>query len=473
MNLFRFLAAVLVASAVHAPAHADAIDAFVQAELQRQEIPGVAVGIFRNGQIVKVQGYGLANLEHGIPVKPETVFQTASIGKMFTATAVMLLVEEGKLSLDAPLTRYLPDAPPTWEAITLRHLLNHTSGVGDPGLDLKQDYSEDEMLARIYAAPPEFPPGRRWSYSNPGYATAGIIVGRVGGQHYGELLQTRVFKPNGMTGARLLSHIDIVPDRAAGYEWVGDVRDANASKLLKNQDWVSVTLNQTADGSLQMSVLDFAAWDGVVARRGVLKPESWQEVLRPAPLKNGTVFPYGFGWSLADGSGSGPRYIHHSGGWQGFSSDFRRYDSDGVSFVVLANTNRADAQAIVQGIAERFDRRYEEASPTDKVIEDKRPELSRKLGDVLQTLGSDEVPGPDLMAGLKAERRERVLASMRRTLKEAGPCQTPMELAAESVNGDLLSRTYRINCAKGRLRASPVFDESGEVVGGGLRLEKP
>ncbi|WP_341645255.1 serine hydrolase domain-containing protein [Thauera sp. SDU_THAU2] len=458
--------------ALHNLAHADSIDDYVQTEMQEQNIPGVAIGIFRNGEVLRAQGYGLANVEHQVPVKPETVFQTASIGKMFTATAAMLLVEDGKLALDAPLTTYLPDAPPSWQATTLRHLLNHTSGLGYPKLDFKQDYSDDELLALIHATEPEFAPGQRWSYSNAGYMVAGILVGKVGGQHYSEVLQERVFQPSGMSSARLLSHIDIVPNRAAGYASVRQGEGDDAPRVLKNQDWVSVTLNNTADGSLQMSVLDFARWDAVVARRAVLKDESWRQVLDSAPLNNGTRYAYGYGWEL-EGMAEHPKHMGHGGAWQGFRSYYRRYDEDGVSFVVLANSTGARPEAIVRGIAERFDSRYKQADTLELAIEDTRPELARNLADALQRVRDGQAADHPALAALLPERRERMLDSMSKVLKEAGACPALMELVAEKPNGDQLSRTYRSQCANGMLRVSPVFDERGQIVRAELRLEKP
>lgn len=381
----------------------------------------------------------------------------------------MLLVEDGKLELDAPLTSYLPDAPESWRAISLRHLLNHTSGIGYPALDYKKDYSDDELLKLIYAAKPDFAPGQRWSYSNPGYMTAGIIVGKVSGQHYSELLQERVFKPSGMNSARRLSHIDLVSDRAAGYELVREGEGKDAPLVLKNQDWVSVTLNSTADGSLQMSVLDFARWDGAVASRGVLKGESWQQMLKPAPLNNGSTYDYGFGWFLSDATA--PRYIGHSGAWQGFRSDYRRYDEDGVSFVVLANTDRASVGAMLEGIAERFDSRYKPAP--EVLIEDKRPALTRSLADALQAVSDGKTADHPMLGALPPEWRERMLEVMSSTLKEAGTCPAPMELVSEKPNGDQLSRTYLNRCANGTLRMSPVFNEQGQIVRARLVLEKP
>lgn len=154
----------------------DAIDDFVEAERKQQNIPGIAIGIFNNGQIIKAQGYGFANLEHQVPVQPNTLFEIASISKMFTGLAVMALVEDGVLDLDTSIRTYLPDAPKGWKDITLRHLLNHTAGLGHHDLNYQAEYSDEELLKHFYSLKRRFPAGQRWEYSNLAYTTAGIII---------------------------------------------------------------------------------------------------------------------------------------------------------------------------------------------------------------------------------------------------------------------------------------------------------
>lgn len=159
----------------------------------------------------------------------------------------------------------------------------------------------------------------------------------------------RVFTPAHMDTAQLINPYQIIANRASGYEfWEGE---------LHNQQWISESLLRRADGQLQMSILDFANWDAVVANRQLFKAETWQEILKPAVLNDGKTFPYGFGWSLENPK-TGKNHIGHDGAWQGFISLYRRYDQDGISFVVLANTNRGNLGKILQGIAERFDEKY-------------------------------------------------------------------------------------------------------------------
>src|ERR1039458_2279985 len=182
----------------------DKIDAYVTAEMKREHIPGLALGIYRRGEILKAQGYGLANVELDVPVKPETLFQSGSVGKQFTATAIMMLVEEGKIGLEDSLTKYFPEAPETWKQVTIRELLSHTAGFTDypKRFDMRKDYSEQDLLKIVEKIPLAFPPGTSWSYSNLGFLTLGIVIHKVTGEFYGDFLQERIFRPLGMNSTR-------------------------------------------------------------------------------------------------------------------------------------------------------------------------------------------------------------------------------------------------------------------------------
>jgi CubicO group peptidase (beta-lactamase class C family) len=319
------------------------IDEYLRTQMQTQQIPGVALAVVRDGKVVLARGYGLANVEHQIPVKPETIFQSGSTGKQFTATAVMMLVEEGKLSLEDKITKYFPDAPESWSAITIRHLLTHTSGMTDypPDFDLRRDYTEDDLLQRIKAIPLAFKPGEKWSYSNLAYVTLGILIHKVSGKFYGDFLQERIFKPLDMTTARIINEADIVPNRAAGY------RVANGQ--LKNQDWVSPSLNTTADGALYMTVYDMAKWDAALYTEKLLKRSSLEQMWTKVKLNDGKAIAYGFGWGLAEVRGH--RIIEHGGAWQGFKAQITRYVDDKLTIILFANQIRANQTKLVRDIA--------------------------------------------------------------------------------------------------------------------------
>jgi CubicO group peptidase (beta-lactamase class C family) len=353
---------------------ADPIDEFVRAEMNRQQVPGVAVAIVRRGEVERARGYGFANVEHRVPVGPATIFQSGSVGKQFTAAVVMWLVEDGRIGLDEPVTKYLPEAPAGWGDITVRHLLTHTSGIPDytpQDVDRRRDYTEDELARMAFGLTREFPPGTRWNYSNTGYVLLGVIVRRASGRFYGDILAERVFAPLGMSTARVISEADIVPDRAAGYRLVDGA--------LRNQEWVSPVLNTTADGSLYVSVLDLVAWDRGLRAKAVLRPESWAQVFEPVRLASGNPYPYGFGWSID--TVAGQTRVHHGGSWQGFQAYIARYLGDELTIVVLANLAQADTSRFVDGIAALLNPALTRPAPAP--ITDEAPDTRARLEHLL------------------------------------------------------------------------------------------
>jgi len=220
--VFRILFPFLLCAFSSAQTIDENVGHYIQAEMAKRKIPGLAMLVARNGEIVRAQGYGFSNVELQVPVKPETIFQPGSMGKQFTATAVMTLVEEGKIGLDDPLTRYFPDAPAAWKQVTVRRLLSHTGGFTDypKKFDFRRDRSEDELLKEVERIPLAYPPGTKWDYSNLGYLTLGVLIHRVSAEFYGDFLQEKVFQPLGMSTTRIISEADIIPNRAAGYRLV-------------------------------------------------------------------------------------------------------------------------------------------------------------------------------------------------------------------------------------------------------------
>lgn len=341
---------VFVAGFVQAqtPAATAAVTEYVKSEMQRQHIPGLSLLVIKDGKTIRAEGFGMANVELQMPVKPESVFQSGSVGKQFTATAVMMLVEEGKVSLDDPLTKYFPEAPVTWKEATVRELLSHTAGLGDypKDFDFRRDWTEDEELKLIESIPLAYPPGTKWAYSNLGYATLGFLIHRVTGKLYGDFLQQRIFRPLDMQSTRIISEADIVPNRSAGYRLV--------KGELKNQEWVSPVVNTTADGSLYFTTLDLAKWDAALYTEKLLKRSSLDLMWTPVKLKNGETNKanYGFGWEIDQRNGH--RCIHHGGSWQGFETSIARYVDDHLTIVALDNLADSDPGKLVQRVAELY-----------------------------------------------------------------------------------------------------------------------
>ena len=321
-----------------------AVERFLRAERARQRIPGMSVAVLRGDRVLLARGYGFANLEHRVAATDSTIYQSGSVGKQFTAAAVVLLAEEGRLGLDDPLRRHLPEGPEAWSGITLRHLLTHTSGIpdyADSTLDYRRDYTEDDLVRLAARMAPEFAPGERWSYSNTGYVLLGAVIRRVTGSFYGDILRDRLFRPLGMRSARIISEADIVPNRSDGYRLV-DGR-------LEHQEWVAPVLNTTADGSLYLTVRDLAQWAVALNHRRLPSAPGLAASWTPVTLRGGGSYPYGFGWDLSEQRGH-PR-IGHGGSWQGFRTSIQRYPEFDLTVIVLANLAQAEPEAISYAVA--------------------------------------------------------------------------------------------------------------------------
>ena len=239
-------------------------------------------------------------MELQVPVKPETIFQSGSVGKQFVSAAVMMLVEAGKVGLDDSIVKYFPDAPESWKPILIKNLLSHTSRLaeyespertGPKGpFYMRLDLTEDELVSKIEALPIEFKPGEKWDYRNTNYVLLGVMIHKVTGKFYADFLQERIFKPWDMRATRLISETDIIPNRSSGYEMHGST--------LRNQEWVSPTFNSTADGTLYFNVLDLAKWDEALYGTSLLKQSSLDRIWTVFLLNDGKPNPaqYGFGW---------------------------------------------------------------------------------------------------------------------------------------------------------------------------------
>jgi CubicO group peptidase (beta-lactamase class C family) len=326
-------------------AAADAIDDAIQTEMALHKIPGLALAIVADGKPVRMRGYGTANLEWSAPVTEDTIFQSGSVGKQFTASLVMLLVRDRKIGLDDPIGKYFRPAPEIWKDIKVRHLLSHTAGISnklyDEQIDLRKDYSEDDLVKKIASNPLDFPPGSRWSYSNPGYVLLGILIHKATGTFYGDLLKERIFVPTGMATARIINEPDIIPHRAAGYRLVRNV--------IKNQEYVSPTLNTTADGSLYFTVRDMVRWDEALRKEKLLTRAELQTMWTPMKLNSGKMAAYGFGWAVTEVNKH--RLIEHGGAWQGFTTHIARYVDDKLTVIVLTNSANANPTAIAHELA--------------------------------------------------------------------------------------------------------------------------
>lgn len=316
-------------AAISAPAAADPIDEWAKSAMAEHSIPGMAVGTFCRGEPLRYGTYGLANLEHEVPVTLNTRFQSGSIGKQFTGALIQLLAREGKIDIDAPVSDYIDVSPEAWADMTIRHLLQHTAGLGDYGdsFDVRRDWSEEDLVQMIRESDLLFAPGSEWRYSNFGYILLGAVARKVTGEYWGDLAQRMIFDPVGMETAQVIDDVNIVPHRAAGY----NERDGK----IQNQWWASPTLNTTADGALYLTLTDLARWERALWNKSLLRPEELTAAWTPVETGETEDYGYGFGWFVA--TRGGRDYVYHGGSWQGFNSSISRDLTSGMTVVILAN----------------------------------------------------------------------------------------------------------------------------------------
>ena len=453
-----------------------AIDRFVESELARQRIPGAAVGIYSRGRVLLSKGYGLANVELGVPVKPETMFQSGSVGKQFLSAAIMMLVEEGKLSLDDSITKYFPDAPASWKPIQIKNLLSHTSGLSEYESDdrtgpkgpfyLRLDFTEDELATKIEAMPIEWETGSKWAYRNTNYVLLGIIIHKITGKRYDEFLGERIFKPLGMTSTRLISERDIIPNRASGYEIDGDE--------LKNQSWVSPTFNSTADGALYFNVVDLAHWDEALYGTSLLKQSSLDRIWTVYPLNDGKPNPDGYGFAWEIGEQKGHKRIEHGGAWQGFTCNISRYPDESLTVVVLTNLDAGHAEPeyiahVVAGLVDTSLMPNKLAAITDN-----QPEIAAALAKTLDKLAAGEDIRQQATAELLPYLTPEASARAKKRLESLWPGGRLTLVKREPLpdTADLFSSTFRLSKDKSAILLNFSVNSAGKISGLGLSSDR-
>jgi CubicO group peptidase (beta-lactamase class C family) len=287
-----------------------------------------AVLVARGNDILLDKGYGFANLEWNIPNSPKTKFRLGSITKQFTAASILLLEERGKLNVNDPVKKYMPDAPAAWEKITIFNLLTHTSGI--PNFTDFPDYrnlepfsaTPAELVARFRDKPLDFQPGEKWSYSNSGYVLLGCLIEKISGESYPKFVQENIFKPLGMENSGYDSNSAVIQNRASGY--------SPGQNGIVNAGYVDMTIPLSA-GGLYSTTEDLLRWEQGLFGGKLLSPASLKKMT--TPFKN----DYAFGLGVR--AVNGHEVIEHGGGIEGFNTMLAYYPDDKLTVVVLANVN--------------------------------------------------------------------------------------------------------------------------------------
>ncbi|MDB5441593.1 MAG: penicillin-binding protein [Caulobacteraceae bacterium] len=325
-----------------------AVDGIATTQIAQQYIPGAAVAVVKAGQVVKAGAYGLASLELGAPVAIDTVFRPQSLSKPFTAMAIMMLVEGGRVRIEDPVSAHLKDCPASWAGIRISHLLSHTSGLADfineAGIDLRREATDEALMASVASRPLKSPPGQAYGYCDTNYLLLGMILQQTTGQWYGDFLAERIFKPLDMTRTSVPRDHDIIPGRASGY-FIENAR-------MQSESFLAWTVRSYAGGGIYSSVLDLAKWDAALYTDRLLKRETLEQMWTPVKLNNGRPGNFGLGWEVKQSLGR--RCVWHNGNWIGFSCDMERFVDDQLTVIVLSNRAEANIPLINTAIAQAY-----------------------------------------------------------------------------------------------------------------------
>lgn len=340
-------ASAAVAAQAQSSALAQRLDSIAGAPVKAGNVAGMAVAVVKGRDTLLMKAYGFADIENQVPATPQTVFRIGSVTKQFTSGAVMQLVEQGKVSLDDDMSKYIPKYPTRGRKITVRQLLNHTSGIPSYtdvgpqfGAVMRSDLSHDSLVALISPNALMFEPGSHFYYNNTGYFMLGMLIEQVSGKPYGQYLAEKIFTPNGMTGTTYCDTRKIIPKRAAGYD--------RTPQGLVNTGFLSMELPYAA-GSLCSTVGDLVAWSNQLSSGGIVSAASFKEMTTPVKLTSGRPMNYGFGLT-ADTLG-GRRVVQHGGGINGFISSLVTVPEEGLVVAVLANTSPAPSDAVANALA--------------------------------------------------------------------------------------------------------------------------
>ena len=324
-----------------------AVDAIAEDAIKSDSTIGLSIAVAEGDELLYSRGHGLANVELESAATAATVYRIGSITKQFTAAAVLLLAEAGKLELDDPLSKHLPDLPIRQQEVTIRNLLQHTSGVKSftelpsyRGL-MQRDVSHDDILARIAGLPLQFEPGEQYRYSNSGFYLLGIVIEKASGRSYEDFLQHHIFTPLEMDHTYYDRGAKIIPGRAQGYtRWGG---------VLRNARYLSMT-QPFAAGALASTAEDLVLWQRALVNHRLLSEESFRQMTTPGALANGKPIEYGLGTLLRKRGGR--LTIGHGGGINGFRSSLVYYPETKHTIVVLANSEGSTPDRIARQVAE-------------------------------------------------------------------------------------------------------------------------
>ncbi len=343
--LLAFCLFIIAVSQLHA--QVEQIDSFIKQQMKEQGMVGLSIGIIKNGKLLMAKGYGFANLEYNLPATENTMYKLASVSKHMIATGIMLLVQEGKLKLTDSITKFFKDAPPTWNKVTVRHLLNHTSGLQreSPAFRNMVIQPDSVLIRAAYSTNFVFPTGTSWQYCNLGYFMLADIIRQTSGESFPDFMKEKVFRRNGLQNTQTTSLSAIIPNRAGGYVRVTRDSVVNAEN--------NVALRPS--GAFLSNISDMLKWEMLMQNNKFLPEKAWQQMWTDTEKngetnKDGTPVYYGYGWTI---SKLGNRQlVSHGGSLQGFRTVYYRFPSEKTAIIILTNSEPVNTGRIADGVSE-------------------------------------------------------------------------------------------------------------------------
>jgi D-alanyl-D-alanine carboxypeptidase len=446
-TFMRIVPMALLLLALACAAGAQTLDEYVAAQMQWEHIPGLSLAVMKDGKIILAKGYGFANVETKTPATPETVYKIGSVSKQFIAAGVMLLVQDGKISLDDKASKYLEGTPDSWKEITVRHLLSHTSGIvrESPGFEPYKLQADLEVIKAAYALPLRFAPGEKWAYSNVNYYALAEIIHKASGKPWSDFIAERIFAPAGMKATTTTTD-EIIPMRAAGYDTKGKLHNA--------ENWLAVR----PSGAFISTVLDFAKWDAALYSDNILSAVSREQMWKPITLSSGETARYGLGWFTE--TFQGHRRIHHEGGIPGFSSDFERFVDDRLTVIVLTNVTNHDLEDLALRVAGFFAPALVPAEKT--AIPDAEPEVTAEVKKIVAGLASRQLDAALFTAERAAAMNDQLKADFPEDIRRLGAIQSVELLERKSESDNRIYR-YRVSFHSMPLFVQCVFNKDGKI----------
>jgi CubicO group peptidase (beta-lactamase class C family) len=324
----------------------DEIEQYIAKQLAAQKITGLTIGIIENGKITLAKGYGVANLEQHIPASEKTVYKIGSLSKQMVATGIMLLVQSGKLALSDAVTNYYPDAPAAWSGITIRHLLNHTSGLirESPVFDATEVKHDTVLIKAAYKVPLVFATGTKWQYCNLGYFMLADIIRKLSGKSFQQFMTEEVFSKHRLIHTQPTSTKTLIPNRAGGYVFAGK------DSILENaSDYIAFR----PSGAFVSTITDMLQWELLIQNGKLLSTQSWQQMwtdtVSTDPANAKADF-YGYGWRVDQFKGR--TMVSHGGALPGFRSAYFRFPADKTAVIILTNSDHANGMLIAKGVVD-------------------------------------------------------------------------------------------------------------------------